>query len=60
MEHDADKKENEAGPWQVDIDHSTEKCEGSDSICIVATVTGKNTASDASQGKWVDITKWNS
>jgi hypothetical protein len=26
----------------------------------VATVTGKNTASDASQGKWVDITKWNS
>jgi hypothetical protein len=51
MEHDADKKENEAGPWQVDIDHSTAKCEGSDSICIVATVTGKNTVSDASQGK---------
>jgi hypothetical protein len=42
MEHDADQKEDEVGPWQVDIDHSTAKCEGSDSVFIVATVTGEN------------------
>jgi hypothetical protein len=42
MEHDADHKENEVGPWQVDIDQSTAKCKDSDSVFIVATVTGKD------------------
>uniref|UniRef100_A0A1V1FYB7 Putative CTL7 n=1 Tax=Reticulitermes speratus TaxID=60591 RepID=A0A1V1FYB7_9NEOP len=39
MEHDAGRKENEARPWQVDVDHSTAKCEDGDSVVITATVT---------------------
>lgn len=41
MEHGADQKGDEAGPWQVDIDQSHAKCKNSDSVFIVATVTGK-------------------
>jgi hypothetical protein len=41
MEHGADQKENEVGPWQADIEQSTAKCVGSDSVLILATVTGK-------------------
>jgi hypothetical protein len=41
MEHDAGRKENEARPWQVDVDHSTAKYEDGDSVVITATVTSK-------------------
>jgi hypothetical protein len=41
MEHDADQKGNEVGPWQANVEQSTEKCGGSDSVFILATVIGK-------------------
>jgi hypothetical protein len=41
MEHGADQKGNEAGPWQADVKQSTAKCGGSDSVFILATVIGK-------------------
>jgi hypothetical protein len=41
MEHVADQKEDEAHPWQVDVDHSTAKCDDGDSVLITATVTSK-------------------
>jgi hypothetical protein len=41
MEHGADRKEGESGSWQVDVDHSTAKCEDGDSVFILATVTSK-------------------
>jgi len=41
IEHGADQKNKEGGPWQVDIDHSTATCDGKDSVFILATVAGK-------------------
>jgi len=41
MEHGADRKEVEAHPWQVDVDHSTAQCDDGDSVLITATVTSK-------------------
>jgi hypothetical protein len=41
MEHDADQKGNEVGPWQADVKQSTAKCGGSESVFLLATVTGK-------------------
>ena len=41
MEHGADRKEDEAHPWQVDVDHSTAQCDDSDTVLISATVTSK-------------------
>jgi hypothetical protein len=38
MEHGAGHKE--TGPWEVDIDHITGKCDDTESILIVAKVTG--------------------
>jgi hypothetical protein len=32
---------NEDGPWVVDIDHSTTKCDETEAVLIVATVTGE-------------------
>ena len=31
----------EAGPWEVNIDHTTTKCEEAEVVLIVATVTGE-------------------
>jgi hypothetical protein len=31
----------EAGPWKVDIDHTSVKCREVESILVVATVTGE-------------------
>ncbi|PSN54456.1 Hemolymph lipopolysaccharide-binding protein [Blattella germanica] len=39
LEHGADQKENETAPWKVDIDHSSAKCDGGDSVLIEATIT---------------------
>jgi hypothetical protein len=39
LEHGAGHKE--TGPWEVDIDHITATCEDTESILIVATVTGR-------------------
>jgi hypothetical protein len=41
MEHGADQKGNEVGPWQADVEQSTAKCGGSNSVYILATVVGK-------------------
>jgi hypothetical protein len=41
MEHGADRKEDEAHPWQVDVDHSAAQCDDGDSVLITATVTSK-------------------
>ena len=41
MEHGADETEDEAHPWQVDVDHSTAKCDDGDSVLLKATVTSK-------------------
>jgi hypothetical protein len=38
LEHGAGHQE--TGPWEVDIDHITAKCEDTESILIVAKVTG--------------------
>jgi hypothetical protein len=38
LEHGAGHKE--TGPWEVDIDHITAKCEDAESILIVAKVIG--------------------
>jgi hypothetical protein len=38
LEHGAGHKE--TGSWEVDIDHITAKCEDTESILIVAKVTG--------------------
>lgn len=38
LSHGAGHKE--TGPWEVDIDHITSKCEDTESILIVAKITG--------------------
>ncbi|XP_069701703.1 hemolymph lipopolysaccharide-binding protein-like isoform X2 [Periplaneta americana] len=43
--HEADPKD--AGPWELDLDHTTFKCENSESVLITAIVTGPSlSASD--------------
>jgi hypothetical protein len=42
MEHSADQKGDEVGPWQADVEQSTAKCRGSDSVFVLATVVGKS------------------
>jgi hypothetical protein len=42
MEHSADQTGDEAGPWQADVEQSTAKCRGSDSVFVLATVVGKS------------------
>jgi hypothetical protein len=39
LEHGGGNKE--AGPWEVNIDHTTTKCEEAEAVLIVATVTGE-------------------
>jgi len=39
LEHGGGNKE--AGPWEVNIDHTTTKCEEAEEVLIVATVTGE-------------------
>jgi hypothetical protein len=41
MEHGADQKGDEVGPWQTNIEQSTAKCGASDSVFLLATVIGK-------------------
>jgi hypothetical protein len=38
LEHDGGKKD--TGLWSVDVDHSTAKCENTESVFIIATITG--------------------
>jgi hypothetical protein len=42
MEHAADQRGQEAGPWQADVEQSTAKCRGSDSVYVLATVIGES------------------
>jgi hypothetical protein len=57
MEHGADRKEDEAHPWQVDVDHSTAQCDGSDTVLITATVTSKGaTCSLPTNLRWKKLT----
>jgi hypothetical protein len=39
LEHGGGNKE--AGPWEVNIDHTTTKCEEAEIILIMATTTGE-------------------
>jgi hypothetical protein len=39
LEHGGGHKE--AGPWEVNIDHTSTKCEEAETIMLVATVTGE-------------------
>jgi hypothetical protein len=39
LEHGGGNKE--AGPWEVNIDHAITKCEETEAVLIVATVTGE-------------------
>ncbi|KAJ4446199.1 hypothetical protein ANN_12893 [Periplaneta americana] len=46
---------NDFGPWEVDIDHTIAKCEGQDSIMVVATVSAPSFTFKPSRGLGYDL-----
>ncbi|XP_069695667.1 hemolymph lipopolysaccharide-binding protein-like [Periplaneta americana] len=46
---------NDSGPWEVDIDHTIAKCEGQDSIMVVATVAAPSFTFKPPRGLGYDL-----